>query len=252
MKLFKALNLKNKELVCFVGAGGKSSLMGLLARECVKAGAKVLVTTTTQMYYHQLKKCSPLVVLQQADNLLPMLNKHAESNKILAAASTLLDNQKVIGLNKELLDHIHSSGMFDYILVEADGARGKSIKVPSEHEPVLPSLTTTVLPVIGLDVLGCPLDGGHVHRSHLFSQAVGQREGEPVTEKTIIKMFLYYERVVRKTNPNVNWVPILNKLDYLADKNEATRIAIQMISLSTQQVLLTSTSSSQPVLEVVK
>ncbi|PHJ39367.1 hypothetical protein P378_04185 [Desulforamulus profundi] len=58
MKLINALTLKNKEMICFVGAGGKSGLLSLLARECAVTGARVLVTTSTKMYYRQLKDCS--------------------------------------------------------------------------------------------------------------------------------------------------------------------------------------------------
>ena len=40
------------------------------------------------------------------------------------------------------------------VLIEADGARRLPLKVPAEHEPVIPEMTTHVLSVYGLDSIG--------------------------------------------------------------------------------------------------
>ena len=44
------------------------------------------------------------------------------------------------------------------VLVEADAPRGRSLKVPAPHEPVIPASTTLVVVVCALDALGQPLD----------------------------------------------------------------------------------------------
>jgi probable selenium-dependent hydroxylase accessory protein YqeC len=41
----------------------------------------------------------------------------------------------------------------DYVVVEADGARGLPAKAPGRHEPALPDGPTDVLAVIGADAL---------------------------------------------------------------------------------------------------
>lgn len=38
MKLYEAMELKKNELVCFVGAGGKTGLMHQLLGECAQQG----------------------------------------------------------------------------------------------------------------------------------------------------------------------------------------------------------------------
>ena len=43
---------------------------------------------------------------------------------------------KLEGVPPERVDEL--SGEADLVLVEADGARGRSLKVPAAHEPVLP------------------------------------------------------------------------------------------------------------------
>lgn len=252
MKLINALTLKNKEMICFVGAGGKSGLLSLLARECAVTGARVLVTTSTKMYYRQLKDCSPQVVLEKEEDLLDKLVKLCSKTNLLAAGKGISGEQKVDGLSKECLDQIYRSGLFDYVLVEADGSRGKSMKAPAEHEPVLPSLATTVLPVVGMDILGCPLTEEFVHRPHLVARVAGQNTGEPVTETTVVKVFRHYELIAKQASPGICWVPVLNKMDCLEERKKARELAMQLLNPTTPRVLLTSALSHNPVLEVIE
>ena len=67
MKLCAALELKNGEMVCFVGAGGKTGLMLRLASECASGDRRVLVTTSTRMFVRQLQDCDELVLEPEAD-----------------------------------------------------------------------------------------------------------------------------------------------------------------------------------------
>ena len=50
------------------------------------------------------------------------------------------------------------------LLNEPDGSRGRGFKAPAPHESAIPPETTLVVPVVGADVLGQPLDAEHVHR----------------------------------------------------------------------------------------
>ncbi|MCL5290343.1 MAG: selenium cofactor biosynthesis protein YqeC [Bacillota bacterium] len=252
MGLTDALQLKNKEMICFVGAGGKTSLMTLLARECAAAGARVLVTTSTKMYYRQLRICSPQILLEKEQDLLSKLKEFHAKTPILAVAAGLTEEQKATGLSKECLDEIYRSGLFDYVLVEADGSRGKSMKAPAEYEPVVPSLATTVLAVVGLDILGRPLSEETVHRASLAVTAAAQRLGEPVTETTVVRVFRYYEQKIREATPSVQFTPVLNKVDFLKETDRAKALAMQLLTPSVRNVLLTSAVSGTPVLEVIK
>lgn len=57
---------------------------------------------------------------------------------------------------KEILDEIFWWEL--PILVEADGAKRLPLKVPAEHEPVIPSQTGHVVSVYGLDAIGRTLE----------------------------------------------------------------------------------------------
>ena len=67
-----------------------------------------------------------------------------------------------------------------FVLVEADGAKHRSIKAPGDHEPVVPPSTGAVIGVVGLDCLGRPMDGATVHRPERFHAVTGCPMGAPI------------------------------------------------------------------------
>ena len=92
---------------------------------------------------------------------------------------------KVQGLAPERVDAL--ARVADLVLVEADGARRRSFKVPADHEPVVPLSSGLVIVVVGMDVLGRPLDEEYVHRWERVAAAAGQAVGSTVTEDTIVR-----------------------------------------------------------------
>ena len=53
-----------------------------------------------------------------------------------------------------MIQDIWNSGLFRWIIVEADGAAGRPLKVPADHEPVIPAATTVVVVVASLAAIG--------------------------------------------------------------------------------------------------
>jgi probable selenium-dependent hydroxylase accessory protein YqeC len=274
MRLFDALELKDGELVCFVGAGGKTGLMLRLAAECASRNQVVLVTTSTRMYFRQLQACGQLILEQDERKLLGRLDdagSHCLRNirarlapgaswapagpgsaggRIVAAGAGLTDDGKVIGLSGETLNTIHLTALFDSILVEADGARGRSLKAPAPYEPVLPSRAACVVAVVGADVLGSPLTEQYVHRWRLAAELAGQEPGSVVTGSTILKIFGCYQELARQAAPACRFIPAVNKADSRELLDKAREIAGRLSHL-TARVLVTSTIISDPVLEVL-
>jgi molybdenum cofactor cytidylyltransferase len=68
----------------------------------------------------------------------------------------------------------------DLLLVECDGARGRLIKTPAEHEPVLPEGATVLIVVASLAALGRPLDAAAAHRADRIAAAAGRPPGSVV------------------------------------------------------------------------
>ncbi len=250
MKLYDALELEKNELVCFVGAGGKTGLMHQLLAECAQQGARVLVTTSTKMFKSQLTDCCRLYLEQDEDQLRKKLIDASASERILAAAEGLTANNKVIGLSREAIDRLYISGVFDFILVEADGARGRALKAPASFEPQVPERTTCVAVVAGVDVLGKPLTEEYVHRHYIAAELAKQRVGTPVTAETILSVFKYYLLLLNRLSSGLRVIPVLNKADDQYAQHKAKNIA-RVLLPEMGRVLIASTLSQEPVQEVV-
>ncbi len=160
MTLAAALGLGDRELVAFVGAGGKSTLLFRLGEELASTGRRVVLTTTTKMGSQQARRVR--VVAPDA----------IDPDGGLAMVVAVDDGYKVTGPAPEQLDRLFASGDVEYLLVEADGARGKSFKTPAAHEPVIPAASTIVVIVMGIDAVGHPI-AIHCHRPELVARVAG-------------------------------------------------------------------------------
>ncbi len=177
------LELNDRELVAFVGAGGKTTLLLALGAALVRRGRRVLLTTTTRVG-----------VAQMAD--WP------------AFWSTGEEHGKLVGPSPEDVDAARSSGAYDAILVEADGARSRLVKAPAEYEPVIPSRSTVVVavfPEVALGgtieriahrpervaaVVGCRVDGRltPARAARLIGSASGYRKAVPRDARFVVVM----------------------------------------------------------------
>ncbi|MCA1785039.1 MAG: putative selenium-dependent hydroxylase accessory protein YqeC [Desulfobacteraceae bacterium] len=133
------------------------------------------------MHFPSKKQSAITLVSDTAQNLvaqsIPLLKDHPH---LSAGSLHFPDTGKLKGFAASIIDEIWHAGCFDWIIVEADGARQLPIKASNTHEPVIPSSTTAIIHVTGLDALNTPLDDHHVHRSAIFSDNTGLAPGQRV------------------------------------------------------------------------
>ncbi len=176
-----SLGLSSPGVICLIGAGGKTSLMFCLARELAGAGSTVLSTTTTNVHFPSEEQSPVTLVADNAQALSARSVSFFKDHRHLSAGSLHVpETGKLKGFAAPVIDEIWRAGCFDWIIVEADGARQLPIKASDTHEPVMPSVTTVVIHVTGLDALNTPLDDDHVHRSAIFSRNTGLAPGSLV------------------------------------------------------------------------
>ena len=175
MSLSAGFGLADRDLVAFAGAGGKSTLMLQLATELVAEGRYVLVTTTTKMGTDQIPTATRRV--ESVDELEPGFD-------FLLSG---IDGEKVLGVSSESVDQAYSTEQFDYVLVEADGARRKSIKAPNESEPVYPSSTSVVVYVVGLSAVGGQIEKV-AHRPQQVAALLGKSVLDVVTPEDVVSI----------------------------------------------------------------
>jgi molybdenum cofactor cytidylyltransferase len=157
------LRLGDHELVSLIGGGGKSTLLFALGNELAAGGGKVILTTTTKMGREQALAAPS--ICWSADMSCAVDALAGEGPVMLVTGG---DDHKVTGPPPDVVDRLFTQSGADYVVVEADGSRGKPLKAPAAHEPVVPSMTTTVVALMGVDAIGKTL----AEATHRIEQAV--------------------------------------------------------------------------------
>ncbi len=217
MSLAACLDLKRNRVVSFYGAGGKTTLMHRLASELAALGKRVLVTTTTRIYPHPAHR---IVFANNAGQVRDMLQAGLAKERICIAAAGI-DEGKLIGFEPRLIDELKELDDF-FILVEADGSKGKSLKGFAFHEPVIPASSDLIVPLAGLDALGGTHDHETVHRLPELLALTGAKEGEMIGERHIASYFNHAVRLGSAQAPGAAIIPALNKSDLLTNPAFAT------------------------------
>lgn len=255
MNIIEALkiDLGEKNVISIVGAGGKTSTMYRLATELKDIGKKVLMTTTTAIYYPMPDTYDNLFISNNLEELL-VKSKNLSDGPITVIGSCIFENEKLKGINTEWINILHNRDEYDYILVEADGAKRKSIKAPAWYEPVIPTSTTIVIGCIGLDSIGKPINEQWVHRADIFSRVVGQKLGEVINYHTLRRLVLSKEGLFKGCKEAYEKVILLNKASNGRGLYEAQKLGEAMLKQekSISRVLIGNVRNVDPILRVME
>jgi probable selenium-dependent hydroxylase accessory protein YqeC len=210
----------------FIGGGGKSSLLLSLASVLASRGFRVLVTTSTRMRRSEAEAAGPLLLGSSGPDLLPRIKAALAHGGCAAAASSLSEGEgKVLGLSTEAVDALWMAGAADYLLVEADGSAGRSLKAHADHEPVVSARAHLVVAVIGVDCLGQPIDDAHIHRAQLFSERLGRPMGLPIRAEDVAGIFFHPDGYLRKISRASEVAVFLNKAETPGGRQAADLLA---------------------------
>jgi len=184
MRLSNYIGLKSGDIISFVGAGGKTSMMFKLAEE-LRGCKKVLVTTSTKIYIPLVDKYDFICTDSE------MLDRytHMKKNGIYILGSGVNKDNKILALSQKQLDEL--SPHFDYILIEADGAKEKQLKGWNEFEPVIYRNTTKTIGIIDIKAFGMVINEDNVHRSAIFCELTGSKEGDTVNLEQLSKLIMH-------------------------------------------------------------
>ena len=166
----------NTSVISVVGAGGKTTLLHRLEDECVRKKQHVIITTTTKIMHEN----KPYFL--EDTSIGKIKDTLGKFGRVWIGSRDLISG-KTAPPAKEILDEIFWWEL--PILVEADGAKRLPLKVPAEHEPVIPTESAGVKHISGaggqLDfVLGAYLSKGGKSficlSSTFFNKKTGQLE----------------------------------------------------------------------------
>jgi molybdenum cofactor cytidylyltransferase len=248
--LVEALGLAADEVVALVGGGGKSTAMFRLAREVAERGGHAITTTTTHIFAAQIALAPAHVRATEAtrETVAAALEAHRH---VLVVGATNPETARAAGPPLELFARLRAWFPHACILNEADGSRMRPFKAPAAHEPVIPPETTLVVPVVGADVFGQPLDDDHVHRAELVSALSGAAPGSPITPEVVARVLAHPEGGRKGVPPGARVVVVINKADALADRAPARETAERLLrEPGIHAVVLTAVRAAAPVLEL--
>lgn len=252
--LTDALCLGEKGLISIVGAGGKTSLMFLLANELAASGKSVLTTTTTKIFLPGPDQSPDLMIAGSFEALLQQSPKKMSRHHHFSAGSEIdTAAGKLNGFSPDIINRLHRAAVFDWLIVEADGARQKPLKATGIHEPVVPETTTHLILVSGLDAVGTILDDANVHRAALFSVNTGLSIGDTINEQSVATAIsLEIMKAAAMTADSVNIV-LLNKADTPERLTSGLKISRRLQSRTgISRIIITSLRNDSPVKHVLE
>ncbi|MDO4306234.1 MAG: selenium cofactor biosynthesis protein YqeC [Eubacteriales bacterium] len=206
------LDIEKHPVIAVVGGGGKTSLIFRLCDELTSMGKRVVISTTTHMAYEPFRPFAPDGDMRDAE--------YALEHKGYVIAGHREENGKISRLSAESLQNLRN--LCDVMLIEADGAKHKPIKVPEEWEPVIPDFADIVISVVGLDCLGQPICQT-AHRMERTAEFLRKSMDAPVTPEDVVKIASSICGLFKNVEDRVYRV-YLNKADTLKETDAAEEI----------------------------
>ncbi|MFM4777065.1 selenium cofactor biosynthesis protein YqeC [Aeromonas veronii] len=217
-------------LISLCGAGGKTSTLFWLAEYFYKQGKRVLITTTTRMFLPAPSHYRELIIETDPVRQLTRCQALPDGPTLVALFSHLDERTgKVAGPDLRQIDLLKGQQRFDLILVEADGAHHKLLKVPALHEPCIPHQSDWVIALLGGAMVGANAEPAQIHRWAELQALCGIAAGEPLDWALFDKLLSHPEGVFKGTPPGARRIWFING-DY---QNEASWLA-ELIKLQSR------------------
>ncbi len=190
LALSDLINLPARPLISIVGAGGKTTTMYTLANELAQRGKRVITTTTTNIFFPRPSETDTLIVAAETATLLKMINAAWKQHHRVTVAATVIGAGKLAGLQPDQPYELLLKSGADAVIVEADGARGRLIKAPAEHEPVVPPQTNVVLLTMSAEAINQPLSAEVAHRPERVAAVAGISLGDVLSPVVVARLIV--------------------------------------------------------------
>jgi molybdenum cofactor cytidylyltransferase len=246
MTLSAALRVEKGAVISFVGGGGKTSSMFRLAAELSSAGFRVVTSTTTHISEEQARIPPASIAWDEIHLLKDLLDRYGQC--LLSGPPD--GKGRILGASPELILSLRARSDLDAVLIEADGSRSLPFKAPGTHEPVVAEATTILVPIVGLNIVGQPLDEKHAHRSEIIASLAGQSLGTPITPETVARVLGHPSGGAKRLPAGARLVPLLNKADTAGELQWAREIAGSLLAnTAVDSIVIGSMIQDPPVKE---
>lgn len=251
MQLRKALRIEPAMTVAFTGAGGKTSAIARLAAE-LSSSCPVLITTTTKFGSEQEQLAAFHLPLQVPEDLARVPQLLKEFPSVLVSGGQPGGSAKLEGVDlataEILREYVMAAG--GVLLVEADGARGCSLKAPASHEPVVPPLADLVVPVAAADALEAPIDSPRIHRPEIVARLLGLGAEDRLTPARIAALLAHPLGGMKGVPPGAAVRVLINKIDDQRLES-ARQIADSLLASAGPQAVVLGSVAREPAVREV-
>lgn len=184
-------------VIALVGAGGKTSLAWRITRQMLARGARVVFTTTTHCLMPAEGAFNLNVIAPQMDQAIDALSRQSWRSAFAAAAilgpfegerAGWMPTQPRKARGFPPADMAALLALDARLVVEADGAQGRWIKAPADHEPAIPPGADVVICVAGIDAIGQALDDQIAHRPERIAALTGVTVGQTLDEGAVARL----------------------------------------------------------------
>ncbi len=187
-------------------------MMFSLARELQRRGARVITTTTTKIFEPPPWQTPCLILQEEGEELLRRVEEGLKRwGHVTVARGRLPAEGKLRGIGAAMVGQLEK--LADYVIVEADGSKGRPLKAPAPHEPVVPGTTTLFVVVVGADGLGRPLSEEWVFRSELAARLLGAKEGDLLPSDAVAELILHPQGLMKGRPPGARALVFVNKVE---------------------------------------
>jgi probable selenium-dependent hydroxylase accessory protein YqeC len=227
--LLEALGLLPPVRLNLVGGGGKTSAMYRLGQELADLGQRAILTTTTNIFP---PAALPLVLANSRQEFQENTQQALEIQPQIVAGQGL-ESGKVKGIPPHWAEPLAESFS---VICEADGSKGRPLKFPAAHEPVLCAGFSLVL-VVGLRALFKPFGEEIFHRPELARQHLGWRDGLEITPALLADLITHPLAWGRLPSP---FTVLLNQADTQELREMGERAGTVLLKAGIQRVVLAS------------
>lgn len=231
------LTIQSPRVVTLIGGGGKTSLMHYLLTMLKDGGYAVVGTTTTKLTSQQVTGHS-FVNIQSIEAGYQAVKqaKGIEEHIILVRGEDNHFPGKIIGIPGEWIDQLTTTCRDTVFIVEGDGAAGKPLKGHLAHEPVIPSSSSLVIAVIGIDSVGARFNSQHVHRRERICEMLEVSPDSLVTIDMITKLLFHPQGYLQHCPSHSVIIPFINKVESVEQRLQARELASKILACKHPQV----------------
>ncbi|MFQ5893569.1 MAG: selenium cofactor biosynthesis protein YqeC [Nitrospinota bacterium] len=223
--LIDRLGITLGSVVALCGSGGKTTFLYRMATAAADRGWNVLCSSTVAAQMAPAAPGRAVVVAGGLPDLEAHLRETFTASGQVVLYGSVERRDKLLGMPVETLGALYEAGLADLFLLECCGARGRSFKAPAPHEPVIPPFATHVVVVVGMEVVGRPMDERLVHRPERITALMGLPMGGIISPEVIAHVVGAPESYLSKGPSGAPWFLYCAKATSPERQKAAARLA---------------------------